>query len=69
MFAFGVVHGVELGAGEVPAVEPDEDRLGLGWMGAEEGVELWTRRVAKEGFPEAGTPATAIMRRAVSGAL
>ena len=26
--AFGVVHGVELGAGEVPAVEPDEDRLG-----------------------------------------
>ena len=49
--AFGVTHGVELGAGEVPAVEPDEDRLGLGWVGAEEDVDLVDEAGGEGGFP------------------
>jgi len=52
--AFGVVHGVKLGAGEVPAVEPDEDRLGLGWVSKEEGVELLDEAGGEGGFPGGG---------------
>ena len=51
-FGVTVAHAVELRAGEVPAVEPDEDRLCLGWVGAEEGVDLVDEVASGEGgFP------------------
>ena len=43
-----VVHGVELGAGEVPAVEPDEDRLGVAC------VEVLDETGGEGGFPGRG---------------
>ena len=51
---FGIVHGVELGASEVPAVEPYEDRFGLVWVGMREVVKYLDETDGKGGFPGCG---------------
>ena len=52
MCVFGIVHGVELGASEVPAVEPYEDCFGLGWVGIKERVKKCLDETDGEGgFP------------------
>ena len=54
----GIIHGVELSAGEMPAIEPDEDRSGvglawgLGW--AEECVDVLDETGSEGGFPGCG---------------
>ena len=51
---FGIVHGVELGASEVPAVEPYEDCFGLGGVSMKEGVKCLDETDGKGGFPGCG---------------
>ena len=47
----GIIHGVELGAGEVPPIEPDEDCVGLRGVGLKACVERVDETGGKGGFP------------------